>query len=635
MRTFKYISALATLVLAGCGVDKEAPVESPSFDATPVMEIYYSSASFRGGTKSGETCTISFSGDKTLVLGSEVKVFDCTVKDLPELAQDKLSGDWTYNLIHSGIPVDLGARDEAAKVVCLAYDSDSFYIYLNNSHRLIIPDSPEKNLLSFSLLSAVNPGLQEDLVPTIDGTTLVFELPPGGIETELIPNFSIRGKMLSRGGTPVVSGTTALDFTDGVTLDLELYDGTVIKYTVLLRREGAFPTIYLTSQGPINSKETYVKGTIKIVDEGLKYWNTRVFEGGMSIRGRGNSTWNMPKKPYKIKLDQKAKIFGLPSNKDWVLIANYADKSLLRNTVAMKISEILGFSWTPAIYSVEVYLNGTYQGLYNFMDHKEVAKHRIDIDVVTAGDNTAPAIEGGYYLEVEEAMDEPVCWWTEMGVPMMFKDPENPTTQQQSYVKNYFKGFEGVLRSDYFKDPVNGYAKYIDVESFAKNYIINELTKNVDGNLRKSTFLTKERGKKLEMYHVWDFDFTLGNCDYFDDYYGLTNTYEGWFIRYCGRNGHGSGWYYILMQDPAFVKVVQDIWNEAYPELLTVGDYIWQMYDEVAEAALRNFDRWQILNTYVWPNYVYLGDYRAEVDYLHRFYTQRLEWLNTELNSIH
>ena len=86
----------------------------------------------------------------------------------------------------------------------------------------------------------------------------------------------------------------------------------------------------------------------------------------MKIRGRGNSTWDMPKKPYKVKLESKASILGMPADKEWALLANYADKTLLRNVTAMEISRICGFKWTPRMVSVEVYMNGKYEGVYTF-----------------------------------------------------------------------------------------------------------------------------------------------------------------------------------------------------------------------------------------------------------------------------
>lgn len=620
------------LVALSCRKEEEEPAVVYSF---PLTEKYYSSALFVSAGNSDYGMVFVFSDDSSVTIPPDgPKVFDCTIRDLPVVAADRYTGEWTYNLIRSGVPVDRSCPDSDSPIVCIAYNTTDLYFWLGNGSALRIPNTIEGNLFYYAFLAADNKALAEDLAPSRDGLRLNADLPQGCSYT-LIPTFSYRGRSLTVGGVEQESHKTAQDFSEIIEYTLTLHDNSTIKYKVVLKGNG-FPAVYIQTQNSrqILDKINWIPGTVTIVDEGLSLWDQRKFEAPMQIRGRGNATWNsFPKKPYRIKLNEKASIFGLPKNKDWILVANYADKSLMRNTVAMKVSEILGFSWTPAIFDVEVYLNDSYLGLYNFMDHKEVAKHRVDITPPGPNDNSGDAVAGDYYLEIEEAQDEPVCWWTDMGVPMMFKAPESPTAAQQSYVKNLFKSFENVLRSSYFADPSNGYARYIDVDSWVNNYIIQELTKNVDGNLRKSTFITKEKGKKLEMYHVWDFDFTLGNCDYFDDFYGLTNTYEGWFIRYNGRGGYGTGWYYYLMKDPAFLKKVKTRWNEVYPQLREVPAYIDACYERDKDAAARNFERWPILHSYVWPNYVVLGSYYAEVDYLKRFYTQRLEWLNAEINK--
>ena len=378
------------------------------------------------------------------------------------------------------------------------------------------------------------------------------------------------------------------------------------------------PTVHITTEGgkAIDSKEDYVKASFRFEDPSRFYTDEESLEVTGRIKGRGNTTWGMPKKPYRIKLDEKTDLFGSPGDKDWILLANYSDKTLLRNIMAMEISRVCGMSWTPRMLSVEVYLNGKYLGVYTFCDHKEVSKDRVNIEVATETD-----LEGGYYLELEEAMDEPVCFKTVWDTPVMFHEPEYPTEAQQKYVREWFNGFEHALERvqgehDY------AYRSYIDVPSFINYYIIQEITKNPDGNVRKSTYLTKEKGKPLEMYHVWDFDITLGNCDY-------TNFEkpEGWQMRYVK-------WYNQMFFDPAFKKAVVDRWNELYPALLTrVPAFLDRQLALMAGAEARNFDRWQILGVKVWPNYYYFPTYEQEYDFLKDFYADRLAWLNGMINS--
>jgi len=378
------------------------------------------------------------------------------------------------------------------------------------------------------------------------------------------------------------------------------------------------PSVHITTEGgkAIDSKHNYVNATFRFEDPSRFYTEEESLEVTGRIRGRGNTTWGMPKKPYRIKLDEKTRVFGPWGNKDWILLANYSDKTLLRNIMAMEISRICGMSWTPMMLSVEVYLNGQYQGVYAFSDHKEIAGHRVDIEVATETD-----LEGGYYLELEEAMDEPVCFKTVWDTPVMFHEPEYPTEAQQKYVKAWFDNFEHALERvqgehDY------AYRSYIDIPSFINYYIIQEITKNPDGNVRKSTYLTKEKGKPLEMYHVWDFDITLGNCDYT----GFEKP-EGWQMRYVK-------WYNQLFFDPAFKKAVVDRWNELYPDLLTkVPAFLDRQLELMGGAWKANFDRWKILGVKVWPNYYYFPTYEEEYAFLKEFYEARLAWLNERINA--
>lgn len=378
------------------------------------------------------------------------------------------------------------------------------------------------------------------------------------------------------------------------------------------------PAVYIETEGgkAIDSKHNYVNATFRFEDPSRFYTDEASVEVTGRIRGRGNTTWGMPKKPYRIKLDEKTDAFSPWGNKDWILLANYSDKTLLRNIMAMEISRICGMSWTPMMLSVEVYLNGQYQGVYAFSDHKEVAGHRVNIEVAAEED-----LEGGYYLELEEAMDEPVCFKTVWDTPVMFHEPEYPTEAQQRYVKAWFNGFERALERvqgehDY------AYRSYIDIPSFINYYIIQEITKNPDGNVRKSTYLTKEKGKPLEMYHVWDFDITLGNCDY-------TNFEkpDGWQMRYVK-------WYNQLFFDPDFKKAVVDRWNELYPDLLTkVPAFLDRQLELMGGAWKANFDRWKILGVKVWPNYYYFPTYEEEYAFLKDFYAERLAWLNGRINA--
>jgi hypothetical protein len=396
------------------------------------------------------------------------------------------------------------------------------------------------------------------------------------------------------------------------------------------------PVVYITTENnaAITSKEEYVRGHVTISDLKGRYSDVKKLESPMKIRGRGNSTWKYDKKPYRIKLDEKQKVLGMDKNKDWVLLANYCDKSLLRNIVAMEISRKLEFAWTIDMIPVEVYLNDEYLGVYNICQHKEVANHRVDI------------AEDELLFELDKNMDEPVHFRSSVcKIPVNFSHPEQPADDVIKSAKQYFTDFETVLYGDNFTSPANGYAKYIDVDSFIRYYIIQELSYNIDGKCCKSTFLTKQKDKKLEMYFVWDFDLAFGNCNYFGNYYNLDNGPTGFHTRDylsdytsggVNYGNYGKGWYYRLFQDPAFVDKVQKKWNEIYPFLRTIPDLIDDHVEAIGEDPIkRNFDKWKILGKYIWPQTKpYPDTHAGEVEKLKEFYTARLNWLNSELNKL-
>lgn len=447
-------------------------------------------------------------------------------------------------------------------------------------------------------------------------------------------------------GIPSSEAFPVYVYFDSTTLYVHVSNGELLKFWSLVLEDQKqqedenarlqnIPVVRITTVGGagIYDKKNYVDGTITITDPEKMYSGATEFKADMGIRGRGNSTWGWPKKPWKVKLDEKASLLGMPADKEWALLANYSDRTLLRNIVAMKLSEICGFSWTPRMRSVEVYLNDAYQGVYNLCEHKKISKDRVNIDVVGEGDNEGEAVTGGYYLEMEENQDETTCWWTGMGVPMMFSDPEEPTSAQYEYMTGLIDDFEKALQSDSFADPSVGYAAYIDVDSFINYYIVQELTKNVDGNLRKSSFITKERGKKMEMYHLWDFDLTLGNCGYMPG--GVGNGPEGFWIKdYASNSTYGGGWFYRLFDDPAFVEAVQDRWNELLPEFENIPDFIDDQAFSLEPARKRNFVKWNIDQSVDWVMFPSLGSYEKEVQYLKDFYSQRLQWLTRELNKL-
>ena len=639
MRFLRYFFIALAIAAVSCSKEETSEKVEWSADFGRLVKAYFDGKYFDSARNEGDRTVFKFTDGSSVPISSEdVKVINASIYGIPEISRDARTGEWTLNKVRTGIMTEPGTRLSDSMPICIYYDDKSLTIAMSNGENLIFGNDPDTALTSFGFYMADNPTLVQGITCEINGREIVGQRPVNLSSLKLVPRFTFRGKRVLCGGEEQVSGKTKQDFSSPVVYEVELANGEKIPYTVTLESSVDFPTVFVFTKNnaDVVDKDTYIQGTVRIEDPHCKYSDQKVLECEMKIKGRGNSSWNnFPKKPYRIKMDEKHKVFGQPKNKDWILLATYSDKTLLRDMTGMELSRICGMSWTPVFHHVELYFNNEYRGVYLLGDHKEVSKDRVDITVVGPDDNSGEAVTGGYYFEIEQQMDEPVCFWTSMSVPMMFCDPEKPTSAQKAYVEKYFKDFEMALQGHDMADPDNGYAKYIDVDSFVNYYIIQELTKNIDGNLRKSSFLTKERGQKLEMYHVWDFDLTIGNCNYFQDYgYGADNTYKGFFIKDFGYLGYGSGWFVRLFEDPAFREKVKFRWNEIKPQLAKVPDFIDSHQKELVEVAGRNFRRWPILNTWVWPNVVVTGSYQGEVDYMKNFYTNRLEWLDAEINKL-
>jgi hypothetical protein len=206
--------------------------------------------------------------------------------------------------------------------------------------------------------------------------------------------------------------------------------------------------------------------------------------------------------------------------------------------------------------------------------------------------------------------------------------------EQKEYIQKYVTDFEDVLKGENFKDPVNGYAKYIDVNSFVDFLLAQEISKNVDG-YRLSTFFHKKRdsdGGKIHMGPLWDFNLAFGNADYCNG--GPTVGFAYNFNRICGQDGFLMPfWYDRLLEDPDFKTKVVDRWTALRSSVWSDAE-IQGHIDSVSTllsvgAQQRNFTAWNVLNKYVWPNYYIGATYDAEVNWMKTWITQRLVWLDS------
>lgn len=470
-------------------------------------------------------------------------------------------------------------------------------------------------LISFKFLAENNPkNLLKDVEFEISSDNEISCFIPYILENKkFIPTYEISDGILTVNDEEVISGKTELDCSLPIELKLASENETVI-YHLSIRYFTGLPIVYIDTEEkqPIESKDEYVKGTIRIVSNNVN--GIPDFESVMKIKGRGNTTWGMPKKPYKIKFDSKVSLLGEPEDKEWVLLANYADKTQLRNEIAFFMGEMSVLEYTPRTNFVEVVLNGVYNGTYQLGEQLKISKNRVNV-----GDD-------GFLLEIDgKAAEEDITFKvSHIGQPINIKDPDVEVgSDDYNFVVNYLNTTDQVLFSEDFADPVEGYKKYIDVESFVDWYLINEITKNPDSRFFTSCYMNLSREGKLKMGPLWDFDIAFGNIDYHPQVIGL----EGFWVK-------TSPWFTRLFEDPAFVSLVKERFayfygkqNEIFLEINRNAEYL-------QYAAVENNNKWGTLYNYTWPNYEILGKYQNEVQNMKNWLNRRLEWLNNAISAL-
>jgi hypothetical protein len=373
------------------------------------------------------------------------------------------------------------------------------------------------------------------------------------------------------------------------------------------------PVVYIETEGQhvIDSKADYINATMLIKAEGKV-----IHRNTLRIRGRGNATWTYPKKPYKLKLDDKADLLGMGSDKDWVLLSNYCDKSLMRNGIALRVSELIGFPWTAKARFVEVVLNGEYLGNYQLAEGVKQDAQRVNIP------------KDGYLIERDGYYAlEPIWFLSLRNYGYSFKNPDTDdlTEAQLNYIREYMIEFESVLDSDIFNDPVNGYAKYIDTESFVLWFLFQQIIANIDTNL----YLTKadNGNSKLFMGPVWDFEYSLG-----------IGWYEGPRPRPADFMLWESDYFYYdrLLQDAAFKEKVKAQWRQI--NIISLTQDILKYFDDtkalLEKSQELNFQRWDILNTRVSYGAIPLGTYEKEVECDRQFFINHINWLKTAIDNL-
>ncbi|MDR0565858.1 MAG: CotH kinase family protein, partial [Prevotellaceae bacterium] len=473
----------------------------------------------------------------------------------------------------------------------------------------VLRRNDQPRFLSFGFKASNNPlTLISDIAGTVEDSVIKVLIPHMvTVGKNLIPTFTIEGSAALIGDEPQQSGVSSVDFSSPVVYVVSNQAGDTKRYAVQVSSFTGLPMVFINTKdrAPIVSKSNYVDATIRIIESTPGSGGD--FSGEVKIKGRGNSTWAMPKKPYKMKFDKKTSLLGEPQDKEWVLLANYADKTSLRNETTFFMGRLSLLEWTPRTHFVEVFLNEVYDGTYQLCEQIKIAEDRVNVT------------DEGYLLEVDQLgrMEAEDVYFQTERLLFNIKDPDvEKNSDRYHEIKNYVTNVENMLYSENF-DPDTGYAKYVDIPSFVDWYLITEIVKNVDGIMKTSCYLNIAPNGKLKMGPLWDFDISLGNNNYDGEHpTGLYIATAPWFVQ--------------LLKDPVFVTRLKERFEYFKSRKNDILNNINSGAEYLKYSVIENNSRWQTLYIYTWPNYAIWGAYNNEVQYLKNWLDRRFEWLEQQ-----
>lgn len=382
------------------------------------------------------------------------------------------------------------------------------------------------------------------------------------------------------------------------------------------------PVVYIDIENgrEVTSRTTYLNATIRIDGENAVGGFPSMESTPVRIRGRGHFSWSFDKTPYKLRFEEKTAVLGMASSKNWVLLANYLDRSLLQNYVAMEMSTVLThLPYTASMYPVDVFVNGSYRGVYTLGEQLEAKDERITLEEDSIAADTDFLLEVGGTDEGDVLNVDYFHAGTLRFVAI--KHPETPNAAQLEYIINYVRAADAAVKNlDHYED-------YIDVDSLIDWVILHELTYNLDCCFRRSCYLIKGADGKLSMGPVWDFDLGFGSFYRYQAGDWATVGEEGGYV--------GITWMNYLKEDPAFMARFAARWNQIKDKLLGKAlTSIDEMSVLVTPSAEMNFRVWEILGeplSALPASHKQYNTYEKMIDRLKTFLLERYQWLDEEL----
>jgi len=393
------------------------------------------------------------------------------------------------------------------------------------------------------------------------------------------------------------------------------------------------PLIMIRTNNQQIKPDVKITADMGVIDNGtgnMNYpfdvWNA--YNGKIGIEYRGSSSMMFPKKNMGFETrnadgtNADVALLGLPEENDWVLHGPYSDKTLIRNYLAYNLALSMG-KYAPRTKMCEVYIDDVFQGLYILVEKIKRDKNRVDLAKLEAKDVSGIALTGGYIVKIDRSADNSYSdgFFSEYdgtgtgGGPRgkkvfyawSYPDRTEILPAQKDYITRKIRDFENVMVSWFYNDPIIGYTKVIDVNSFIDYWIMVEISKNTDG-FRLSAYLHKDRDDRDPLIHmgpIWDYDLAFGNANYLE----AANTW-GWNYLVPADGWGNPTWWNKLLNDVDFKNKLKCRWLELRSTLLSnnsISSTIDQAVEQVGDAATRNFEKWPIHGQYIWPN-PYVGN---------------------------
>lgn len=434
---------------------------------------------------------------------------------------------------------------------------------------------------------------------------------------ELVLSFETNGEKVFVGTTEQVSGETLNDFSEPVTYKVISATGAEKTFTVKVTYSG-LPVLFIQTK---NSATIPDKHSDWLTGTSIKLYKpdwTIDYEGSNDgIRGRGNSTWNYPKKPYALKLENGAKILDMPKHKRWVLLANWMDRTCLRNKISFAVSMKTGLEWTPRGEFVELVVNGNHIGNYYLCEHIKVDKNRVNVDELE--DNLT---DSGYIFELDTYFDEVNKFRSQYYyLPYMFKDPDEVNSAQFSFIQNYVNNMEASIY-DNTRFASREYTQYLDIDTFIDWWLVHELTGNEEPKHPKSSYMNKNTGGKLKMGPVWDFDWETFMPR---NRWTLLNRSEQGLNRFYDR----------LFQDAQFKARAKERWNDQKAGFQEIPALIESEAARIKGSESMNWKMWPI--TQEGGQGFVNGDETMTFDQavarMKKSYEDKYNWMNQQISN--